>query len=478
MNRKDDGIKTSRSIILNVITSAISIVVSLFTTIIITRIISVSDLGIATSFVTLKNILNLICLVSIYISINRMILDIKGKDYEYLSSIYIFSSAFCLFSFILYLIFHSFLNSIFGFNTSMMILMFTMIFLINACNLTINYWNFKNKYKYMFIYNLLASPVAQILSLVFASLMTSHKYLGRIIGIDLFNILFGLGCGIYILYRGRFSFNTDYVKKSLKICIPMIPHLLAQILLSSCDLLMIRNIVGNNAAGIYSMAYTISNILYTILIQLFMPWSPWVYRRIKNNEIDAINKNSNLLIVGAGFLCLCLYTVAPDMIHIFLGKEYFEAAFIVAPITVGIFFQIMYIFFYDIEYYYKKNKQIACFSVIASIINIVLNYIFIKKFGYIAAAYTTFISYLILLVLHYFGMKRVDKRKFYNIKILFISSVCLLVIALLFIVTKNNFYLRYIIMLSFGIILLKKYYKDIKIFLNSIIKSKECSNES
>ena len=153
-------------------------------------------------------------------------------------------------------------------------------------------------------------------------------------------------------------------------------------------------------------------------------------------------------------------------------------AFIVAPITVGIFFQIMYIFFYDIEYYYKKNKQIACFSVIASIINIVLNYIFIKKFGYIAAAYTTFISYLILLVLHYFGMKRVDKRKFYNIKILFISSVCLLVIALLFIVTKNNFYLRYIIMLSFGKKKKKKYYKDIKIFLNSIIKSKECSNES
>ena len=200
--RKDDGIKTSGSIILNVITSVISIVVSLFSTIIITRIISVSDLGIATSFITLKNILNLICLLSIYISINRIILDIKGKDYEYLSSIYIFSSLFCIITFVIYLIFHHYLNVIFGFNTKMMSLMFTMIFLINGCNLMINYCNFKNKYIVMFIYNLLASPVAQILSLVFASVLSSHKYLGRIIGVDLFNIVLGLGCGIFILSKG------------------------------------------------------------------------------------------------------------------------------------------------------------------------------------------------------------------------------------------------------------------------------------
>ena len=113
MNRKIDGVKTSKSIMLNAITSVISIIVSLISTIVITRIISVSDLGIATSFITLKNILNLICLLSIYISINRIILDIKGKDYEYLSSIYIFSSLFCIITFVIYLIFHQCLSIIY-----------------------------------------------------------------------------------------------------------------------------------------------------------------------------------------------------------------------------------------------------------------------------------------------------------------------------------------------------------------------------
>ena len=477
MNRKIDGVKTSKSIMLNAITSVISIIVSLISTIVITRIISVSDLGIATSFITLKNILNLICLLSIYISINRIILDIKGKDYEYLSSIYIFSSLFCIITFVIYLIFHQYLNVIFGFNTKMMILMFTMIFLINGCNLMINYCNFKNKYIIMFIYNLLASPVAQILSLIFASAISSHKYLGRIIGVDLFNIVLGLGCGIFILFKGRFAFKKKYIINSLKICIPMIPHLLAQILLSSCDLLMIKNIIGSNAAGIYSMAYTISNIIYTILVQLFMPWSPWVYRRIKNNEIDSINKNSKILIIGAWFLCVALFTVAPEMIHIFLNKQYFEASFIVAPITVGIYFQIMYIFFYDIEYYHKKNKQIAFFSVLTSIINIVLNFVFIKQFGYIAAAYTTLISYLILLILHYIGMRIVDKRNFYDIKTLFITSILLFIIALIYVFTNNNFILRYSILIIITIVVIIKYYKNIKQIINIFIK-KECSNES
>ena len=267
-NSTTDSKKTLKSIICNVFTSGVTIIVSLISTVVITRIITVADLGIASSFNSLKSILTIICLLSVYISINRMILDIDGNDYEYLSSIYIFSSLFCIFMYIIYIIFRSFFNNIFGFDTKMMTLMFSIIFMINGGTILTNYWNFKNKYKLLFINNLLSSPISQIISLVLSYVLSSHKYLGRIIGIETFNIIFGLIYGIIILVKGKFSFNRDYIRKTLHICIPMIPHLLAQIMLTSCDLLMIRNIAGNNAAGVYSMAYTISNILYLILIQL------------------------------------------------------------------------------------------------------------------------------------------------------------------------------------------------------------------
>ncbi len=41
-------------------------------------------------------------------------------------------------------------------------------------------------------------------------------------------------------------------------------------------------------------------------------------------------------------------------------------------------------------------------TIIATILNIVTNYIFIKKFGFIAAAYTTLFSYIVYVILHIF----------------------------------------------------------------------------
>ena len=468
-NSTTDSKKTLKSIICNVFTSGVTIIVSLISTVVITRIITVADLGIASSFNSLKSILTIICLLSVYISINRMILDIDGNDYEYLSSIYIFSSLFCIFMYIIYIIFRSFFNNIFGFDTKMMTLMFSIIFMINGGTILTNYWNFKNKYKLLFINNLLSSPISQIISLVLSYVLSSHKYLGRIIGIETFNIIFGLIYGIIILVKGKFSFNIDYIRKTLHICIPMIPHLLAQIMLTSCDLLMIRNIAGNNAAGVYSMAYTISNILYLILIQLLMPWSPWVYRRMKNNEIETIEKNSKLLTTLCWFLCLGLFTISPEMIKLCLGKEYYEASFIIAPICVGIFFEVMYIYFYDIEYFYKKNKQIAIFSVIAALLNLLLNYIFINKFGYKAAAYTTFFSYFVLFVLHYFEMKRIEKRKIYDVKFIMVMSLILTGIACIYILTNNNIFVRYLVLI-FSTVLI--FVKNKKILLN-IIKNRK-----
>ena len=471
MNSIEDGKNTAISMVCNTITSVISIIVSLVTTIIITKIISLADLGIATSFMTLKNILTIICLCSLYITINRMLLDVQEKKYEYLSSIYIFSSITCIILFLIYLVFHNFFNHFLGFDIHLMILMFSMIFFINGCTILTNYWSFKNKYRLMFVYNLLASPISQICSLLFAYLIQNKKYLGRIIGLDIFNVLFGIGCGIFILYKGKCKLNKNYVKSALKISLPMIPHLLSQILLASCDLLMIKNIVGSSEAGLYSMSYTIANILYTVLIQLFMPWSPWVYRRLHKNEITTIKINSKLLMTLAGYLCLGLMTVSPEMIRIFLSDKYIPSIYLVAPICVGIFYQMMYTFFYDIEYFYKKNKQIAFFSIITAILNIGLNYIFINVFGYRAAAYTTLVSYFLLLILHFIGMKRIEKRNIYDHKYLFCLGFIIFCISLFYHFFNYNLFYRYAILLISTLVLILKYKKEINEVM--IIKLKD-----
>lgn len=478
-NREEDGKKTVISMVTYLIANVIGMAISLVALPVLTNLLSTAEMGIATSFITLKNIVTIILLLAMYISIDKIFVSVKdyNERYKYLSSIYIFSTIVAILIYIVYFIFQVPINKMLGFNTQMMTLMVLMCILINGCTLMVANWNFCNKAKYTFLYNLLASPISQILSIILVLILPSEKYLGRIIGVDFFNIVLGFVFGIVILKKGKRAFNKNYIKESLQISLPMIPHLLSQIFLSSCDLLMIKSIVGEASAGIYSVAYTISNILYTISLQIFKPWSPWVYRRIENKETDSIKENSKLIMHIVWIFCIGIFTIAPELIKLFINSEYGEASLIVPPICLGIFFQMMYTFFYDIEYYHKKNKQIAIFSVITAVINIILNYVAIHIWGYQAAAYTTIVSYMILCILHYFGMRKIDKTQYYDLKTLLVLSSVLILITLANVIFNNSILIRYIILIFSGIYILIRYRELIKDMLNKFRKKKMISEK-
>lgn len=478
-NREEDGKKTVISMVTYLIANVIGMAISLVALPVLTNLLSTAEMGIATSFITLKNIVTIILLLAMYISIDKIFVSVKdyNERYKYLSSIYIFSTIVAILIYIVYFIFQVPINKMLGFNTQMMTLMVLMCILINGCTLMVANWNFCNKAKYTFLYNLLASPISQILSIILVLILPSEKYLGRIIGVDFFNIVLGFVFGIVILKKGKRAFNKNYIKESLQISLPMIPHLLSQIFLSSCDLLMIKSIVGEASAGIYSVAYTISNILYTISLQIFKPWSPWVYRRIENKETDSIKENSKLIMHIVWIFCIGIFTIAPELIKLFINSEYGEASLIVPSICLGIFFQMMYTFFYDIEYYHKKNKQIAIFSVITAVINIILNYVAIHIWGYQAAAYTTIVSYMILCILHYFGMRKIDKTQYYDLKTLLVLSSVLILITLANVIFNNSILIRYIILIFSGIYILIRYRELIKDMLNKFRKKKMISEK-
>jgi len=61
----------------------------------------------------------------------------------------------------------------------------------------------------------------------------------------------------------------------------------------------------------------------------------------------------------------------------------------------------MFTFETNTEYYFKKTHYIYIGTMMAAALNVVLNIIFIPRYGYVAAAITTDISYLFLFVFHF-----------------------------------------------------------------------------
>ena len=119
--------------------------------------------------------------------------------------------------------------------------------------------------------------------------------------------------------------------------------------------------------------------------------------------------------------------------------------------------------FSTIEFYYEKTKGIMYASLAAALLNIILNYIFINIYGYIAAAYTTLFCYMMLSLAHYYFMKKIVKKYIgSNIEVFDLRSIIQMAILVLtgivvFSFVYSNTVLRYgLIILLFSVCIIER----------------------
>lgn len=98
----------------------------------------------------------------------------------------------------------------------------------------------------------------------------------------------------------------------------------------------------------------------------------------------------------------------------------------------------------------KKTNYIMYSSMIAAIINLILNYICINIFGYMAAAYTTLVAYIVLagaqvIFARKIHLKRTGEKSVYNDKAVLFMAILTILAALLGLVLYRYTWLRYII---------------------------------
>ena len=84
------------------------------------------------------------------------------------------------------------------------------------------------------------------------------------------------------------------------------------------------------------------------------------------------------------------------------------------------------LFLYNIvvpsEYYSKKTTFIMVGTMVAAIINIALNYVFIQRYGFLAVGYTTLFAYICYLVMHIIISRKLVK--FFVLPLRWIAIVC------------------------------------------------------
>lgn len=377
----------------------------------------------------------------------------------------------CILCFAIYYIFHIFAGDIIGFPLPIMILMFLDILFFASFNLWAAKERYDFRYKIMTILSVIMGVVGPILGIILIHFIPNKGY-GRIYGVALINILVGLFVYIYNLKKSKNLFNKKYIKFIFAYCIPLIPHFLSTKLLTRFDRIMINDMCGAAEAGIYSLAYSLSLLMVIVNDSILKAFTPWTYQTIKDGtNLESLKKNTNYMIILVALANIILILFAPEAIRFFSTKEYYEAIYIIPSVSASVYFTFLFNVFANIEYYFSETKYVALASIMAAISNVVLNFIFIKMFGYLAAGYTTLFSYILYAIGHYIFMRKVSKKyadgyNYYDTKVILIISLLFTIFSLAIIPFYGNMIIRYSIILILFIVLLLNHKKIINSLKN------------
>lgn len=468
VDKKLDSKQTIRTAILNTGANVLSLIVGMVMIPIITRVLSTTEMGVVSTFLSTRNTFVILATLASYSYVHKAMLEFHEEKKNYMGSIALFCFLVIAISYAICLPFRSQLMELFSLDDFLYNWLFISSLAFALYSLGDYYCIFHNKSVVVFLIVLLAGPVAQLLSLDFSLLLPGKRYIGRVLGLDFAYCLVAVCVIVWLLFSKKIKLQWKYVKHTLSFTVPIIPHLLSQMILTQCDLIMISYFAGEDKSGIYGMGHTIGFLAFTVMSQIMAAWSPWVYRRLEEHDYKSIHDNGKIIMLLGTYLTIGLLTVATELIRIFLTDDYLPCIYIVPLLVLAMYFQFIYLFFYDLEYYHKKSKWIATASVIAAIMNAGLNILLIPRIGYMAACYTTVASYLVLLLLNYLFCRKLDVEKIYNLKIAFGLIVAVILYMLFVFATIDYILLRYLLLVVITILLLKLEWKDIKTLLKTM----------
>lgn len=310
-----------------------------------------------------------------------------------------------------YWIGQDFFNRLVGLPTSFMCLMF----LHALCEPAIAFFSVKQRFAYRYMAMLVLTLGLVLGNTVLGILFVFHaqhdQALARVLSVVITHVAIAIGLYFHFWFKGHAVFSTKGWLHALNVQLPLLPHSLSLVVLSSSDRIMINSMIGAAQAAMYTVAYSAGHIMGILKNSIVSSLRPWIYQKIKAGDYAAIGRVSRCLLLMIMFLTFAFVAFAPEIVKFMAPPSYAEAVYVIPPVAASSFFTFLYSMFSTVGFYYEKTKAIMVASMIGAASNVLLNFLFIPKYGYIAAGYTTLACYVFFTVAHYVIMRRICRRE-------------------------------------------------------------------
>jgi O-antigen/teichoic acid export membrane protein len=252
------------------------------------------------------------------------------------------------------------------------------------------------------------------LSVIYFVVYLQQGALGQLKGLLAGQIIFFVIFYWSYVSKFVFSFSWQYVQVCLAFGLPIVFHLLAGAIHNSMDRVILEKYVSMGELGIYNLGYQLGMVMSVITTSINRAWQPNYFEFMSSSMEIEQKKFENrrmlaLWVIGIGSICLIGMMWAKEFLILLTPENFHVAAGVVPIILFGYFFQGLYFFAVSPLFQFKKTKFLPFLTAVSALLNIILNFIFIPKYGIYGAAYATVLSFAFQSAFVYF----VSKKLFY-----------------------------------------------------------------
>lgn len=200
--------------------------------------------------------------------------------------------------------------------------------------------------------------------------------------------------------------------------LPLIPHALAGQAINFTDRVFINNMVSVHETGLYSVGYSIGQIVGILGTSFTFAWGPYLFELLslspdhfqKMKIVRNVYIYFILIIITALFITL----ISPIIIKYLIDKNFYESSKYVFWIACSYAAFSMASVMSQFIYYAKKTYYLSIITFFIAILNALINYILIKTNGGLGAAQATAITFTFQFIMYWILASKVQNLPWLN----------------------------------------------------------------
>lgn len=245
------------------------------------------------------------------------------------------------------------------------------------------------------LYNFLLSLSTVVLNVIFIALFRWGLY-----GMFLANIISYFSVSVIFACYGKLWKYCDFsrvkmhqLKEMMVYSWPLIPNKVSWSIINLSDRIIIMNIIGSAASGLYAVAYKFPNMMDMIYGFFYQSWKESSARALNSEDTDVFyNTVYRYLKTIMYSLVLVLTAFMPLIFKLMVNRNYHEGILYVPILLLATYFSNISGFYGGVFTAYKDTKIMGSTTLAAAIINLIINLALIRYIGLYAAALSTLIA--------------------------------------------------------------------------------------